>query len=158
MGLQYSDIAVISFFTSGLSLMIGLTVYRRRKTTPGGLPGTETLLPLIATYGVGEGHLDWPEVVRLLSTNPARLFGLYPTKGTLLPGADADVTIYDPSVTSTLTADDLHGLAGYTPFEGFPVQGRVKTTVSRGEVIFHDGQVRESPGRGRFVAGKPFSI
>jgi dihydropyrimidinase len=127
-------------------------------STPGGLPGTETLLPLMATYGVVEGRLDWPELVHMLSTNPARLFGLYPTKGALLPGADADVTIYDPGVSSTLTADDLHGVASYTPYEGFPVLGRVKTTLSRGEIVFHDGEIMASPGRGRFIAGRPLSF
>ena len=126
--------------------------------TPGGLPGVETLLPLMASYGVAEGRLAWPDVVRLLSTNPARIFGLYPTKGTLLPGADADVTIYDPNSPGTLHADDLHGKAGYTPFEGFPLRGRVKTTISRGEVVFQAGQVQGLPGRGRFVAGRPFSV
>jgi len=126
--------------------------------TPGGLPGIETLLPLVASYGVAEGRLDWPDLVRLLSTNPARIFGLYPAKGTLLPGGDADLTIYDPNSPGTLTANDLHGKAGYTPFEGFPLRGRVKTTLSRGEAVFQDGTVKGLPGRGRFVAGRPFSV
>jgi dihydropyrimidinase len=131
--------------------------------TPGGLPGIETLLPLMASYGVlGQAHdtvaknrLDWPALVRLLSTNPARIFGLYPTKGTLMPGADADVTIYAPRESYTLSADHLHGLAGYTPFEGFPLQGRVTTTISRGQIIYRDGEFTGQSGRGRFVAGRP---
>jgi dihydropyrimidinase len=126
--------------------------------TPGGLPGIETLLPLMASYGVAEGRLDWPDLARLLSANPARIFGLYPTKGTLLPGADADVTVYDPRDSYTLTADDLHGLAGYTPFGGFPLQGRVKTTISRGHVIYRDGEFMGRQGHGQFVAGGPFRM
>jgi dihydropyrimidinase len=130
--------------------------------TPGGLPGIETLLPLMAGYGVlrqahgtvVQKHLDWPDLARLLSTNPARIFGLYPTKGTLMPGADADVTIYDPNQKHTLTADALHGLAGYTPFEGWPLQGHVKLTISRGQVVYEDGEFKGQPGHGKFVAGQ----
>jgi dihydropyrimidinase len=124
--------------------------------TPGGLPGIETLLPLIATYGVADNRLGWPDLVRLLSTNPAKIFGLFPQKGTLVPGADADVTIYDVNDQYTLTDDDLHGLAGYTPFDGFPLKGRVKMTLSRGKVVFKDGEFKGRPGHGRFVPGRPF--
>jgi dihydropyrimidinase len=125
--------------------------------TPGGLPGIETLLPLMATFGVAADRLDWPDLVRLLSTNPARIFGLYPIKGTLLPGADADVTIFDPGDRHILTADDLHGVAGYTPFEGIAVEGRVKVTLSRGQVVFENGEFKGQPGYGRFVAGTPLA-
>jgi dihydropyrimidinase len=121
----------------------------------GGLPGTETLLPLLASYGVAQGRLDWPDLARLLSANPARIFGLYPTKGALTPGADADVTMYDPGHSHTLSADDLHGLAGYSPFEGWPIQGRVRLTMSRGDIIYADGEFQGQPGRGKFVAGEP---
>lgn len=125
--------------------------------TPGGLPGTETLLPLVASYGVAENHLSWPALVRLLSTNPARIFGLYPTKGTLMPGADADVTIFDPRESYSLSADDLHGLSGYTPFEGFPIQGRIKVTISRGHIVYENGEFKGQPGHGKFVVGQPLS-
>ncbi len=122
--------------------------------TPGGLPGIETLLPLMATYGVGEGRLDWPGLIRLLSTNPARIFGLFPQKGTLAPGADADVVVYDPSWRDRLRADDLHGLAGYSPYEGFGLQGRISLTLSRGRMVYADGEFMGRPGWGRFVPGK----
>jgi dihydropyrimidinase len=123
--------------------------------TPGGLPGIETLLPLMASYGVASQRFDWPDLVRLLSANPARIFGLYPTKGTLIPGADADVTIYNPNDRHTLTASDLHGLTGYTPFEGFTLQGRVKVTISRGQVVYQDKEFKGQSGHGRFVARQP---
>ena len=128
--------------------------HRQFTQTPGGLPGTETLLPLIATYGVAQGRLDWPDLVRLLCTNPARIFGLYPTKGTLLPGADADVTLYDPHHTDTLTDQHLHGLAAYTPFAGLTIRGRVTMTLSRGRVVFEDGEFKGQAGRGKFIAGQ----
>jgi dihydropyrimidinase len=124
--------------------------------TPGGLPGIETLLPLIATYGVADNRLGWPDLVRLLSANPAKIFGLFPKKGTLVPGADADVTIFDVNDQYTLTDDDLHGLAGYTPFDGFPLKGRVKMTLSRGKVVYKDGEFKGRPGHGRFMPGRPF--
>lgn len=134
------------------------TTHSDFRKTPGGLPGTETLLPLMASYGVAENRLSWSDLARLLSTNPARIFGLYPSKGTLMPGADADVTIYDPNEHYTLTPDHLHGLAGYTPFEGFSLQGCVKTTLSRGKVVYEEGEFKGQPGRGRFVAGHPFGF
>jgi dihydropyrimidinase len=90
----------------------------------------------------------------LLSTSPARIFGLYPVKGTLMPGADADVTIYDPQGDRNLTADDLHGLAGYTPYEGFSLKGRVKVTLSRGQVVYENGEFRGQSGHGKFIAGR----
>jgi dihydropyrimidinase len=124
--------------------------------TAGGLPGIETLLPLMVSYGVAEGRLSWSDLVKLLATNPARIFGRYPAKGTLMPGADADVTIYDPNDEGSLTAHDLHGLAGYTPFDGFPIRGRVKMTLSRGHVVYEEGEFKGRPGHGRFVPGRPF--
>ena len=119
--------------------------------TPGGLPGLETLLPLTYTYGVAEGRLTLPQMVALLSTNPARLWGLWPRKGSLLPGAEADVVVYDPEPEGVIRAADLHHLAGYTPYEGLRVQGRVRTTISRGQVIYHEGRFTGRRGRGRFV-------
>ena len=124
--------------------------------TPGGLPGMETLLPLLYTYGVVEGRLTWDQLARLVAANPARIFGLYPRKGILAPRADADVVIFDPLGESTLEAGRLHNIAGYTPYEGMRVQGTVKMTISRGQVIFENGQFVGTPGRGRFVAGEPF--
>ena len=123
--------------------------------TPGGLPGLETLLPLMYTYGVAEGGLALPQLVALLCANPARVWGLWPRKGTLLPGSDADVVIYDPQPESVVSASALHHLAGYTPYEGLRVQGRVQATISRGQIVYREGQFTGREGRGRFVARKP---
>jgi dihydropyrimidinase len=116
----------------------------------------ETLLPLLYTYGVVEGRLTWDQLARLVAANPARIFGLYPRKGILAPRADADVVIFDPLGESTLEFSRLHNIAGYTPYEGMRVQGTVKMTISRGQVVYEDGQFVGTPGRGRFVAGEPF--
>jgi len=123
--------------------------------TPGGLPGMETLLPLMATYGVADDRIDWNTLVRLLSTNPAQIYGLWPRKGALLPGSDADIVLYDPEDTYTLTAEDLHALAGYTPYEGFSIQGRVVTTIRRGEILVQDGKFAGEEGSGSFIRREP---
>jgi dihydropyrimidinase len=120
--------------------------------TPGGLPGMETLLPLMYTYGVIEGQVTLPQLVALLSTNPARVWGLWPRKGALLPGSDADLVVYAPAPAGPLRAEELHHLAGYTPYEGMRVQGRVKATISRGSVIYREGQFVGRTGRGEFLA------
>lgn len=126
--------------------------------TPGGLPGMETLLPLLYTYGIVEGRLTWDRLARLVAANPARILGLYPRKGILAPCADADVVIFDPSDGGTIQADQLHNIAGYTPYEGWRVQGRVKTTIARGQIVYEEGEFKGRPGRGRFVAGEPFDV
>ncbi|HIE39474.1 MAG TPA: dihydropyrimidinase [Anaerolineae bacterium] len=123
--------------------------------TPGGLPGLETLLPLMVTYGVAEGRLTWPQLAELLSVNPARIWGLWPRKGALLPGSDADIVVYDPEPGGGVRAEGLHHLAGYTPYEGLPVQGRVRTTISRGQVVYREGRFTGRRGRGRFVPRGP---
>lgn len=136
--------------------------------TPGGLPGLETSFALTYTFAVhqaeqrrkaGEGvqPLPLPELARLMSTDSARLFGLYPQKGAILPGSDADLLIYDPAPAVTIRAAELHTICEYTPYEGITVQGQVRTVLSRGDVLVHDGQFRGEPGRGRFLRGKPFA-
>jgi len=124
--------------------------------TPGGLPGLETLLPLMFTYGTCHPErsrkVSLSHLVTLLSANPARIWGLWPRKGALLPGSDADVVVYDPQPEGTLHADALHHLAGYTPYEGLRVQGRVKATISRGQIVYREGRFTGRAGRGRFVA------
>jgi dihydropyrimidinase len=127
------------------------TAQRDFTQTPGGLPGMETLLPLMFSYGVAEGQLTLPQLVALLSANPARAWGLWPRKGALLPGSDADIVIYDPEPESAISAENLHHLAGYTPFEGLPVRGRVRATISRGRVIYREGRFTGRKGRGQFL-------
>jgi len=119
--------------------------------TPGGLPGVETLLPLMMTYGVSEGNLTLPQLAALLSANPARIWGLWPRKGALLPGSDADLVVYDPAPEGIVAAENLHHRAGYTPYEGMRVQGQVRATISRGSIVYREGQFVGRRGRGQFV-------
>ena len=120
--------------------------------TPGGIPGLETMLPLLATYGIGQGHLTWPRLVEACSAAPARIFGLR-DKGELRVGADADVVIYDPEAPGTIQASYLHAMAGYTPYEGWPVSGRVRDVFSRGRQLVREGEFIPVPGWGRFQKG-----
>jgi len=94
------------------------------------------------------------QFVRLTSTNSARLFGLYPEKGTIVVGSDADLVVFDPDRKVTVTRELLHQNVDHTPYEGFSVRGWPAVTISRGEVVFENGQVLGRPGRGRFVKRK----
>ena len=96
-------------------------------------------------------------LAKVFSTNPAKVFGLYPKKGTLKVGSDADVVIYDPRGEHILGDDDLHGAEGsYTPWAGMTIQGHVDRTVARGRIVWEDGTFKGQAGDGRFVPGKPF--
>jgi dihydropyrimidinase len=110
------------------------------------------------TYGIAGGRLTLPHLVELLSATPARVWGLWPRKGTLQPGADADIVVYDPVPEGVISVDALHHVAGYTPYEGMPVRGKVKATISRGQIVYREGRFTGREGRGRFVAREPLNV
>jgi len=116
-----------------------------------GLPGLETRMPLLFSAGVRTGRIDIHAFVALTATNPAKVYGLHPRKGTIAVGSDADIAIWDPDREVTITASRLHHNVDYTPYEGMPVTGWPVTTLSRGEVVWNDGVVTAKPGRGQFV-------
>lgn len=124
--------------------------------TPGGLPGLETSLALVFTYSNLPEDERMKHIVGKMSANPARIFGLYPRKGALLAESDADVVIYDPRPSVTIRSEDLHTIGGYSPYEGMVVQGKVRTTISRGKVLVDDGVFMGEKGRGMFVKGAAF--
>ncbi|HEX9547979.1 MAG TPA: dihydropyrimidinase, partial [Acidimicrobiales bacterium] len=140
----------------GFSLSQRAGVDDFRAISPG-IPGVETSLLLMHSFGVVPGRISRSNLVRLLSTNPAKIFGLWPRKGDLQPGSDADVVLFDPRPTRTLTAADLHSRAGFTPYEGLTVVGRVHTTIVRGRVIYRDGAIVGDRGFGRFLKCSPFN-
>ena len=115
-----------------------------------GIPGTEEMLLLLNTLK-DESSMSMSDVVRLVSTNPAKLFGIYPKKGSLEVGTDADLTILDPNERWTLEDDKMHSASHYTPYRHFEVHGRVRTTILRGKVIMENGQYYGQPGEGRFI-------
>ena len=123
---------------------------------PNGTGGLEDRMPVLWTYGVETGRLTPNEFVAVTSTNIARILNLYPRKGAILPGADADVTVWDPKANKTISARSQVSVIDYNVFEGTKVTGLPRYTLSRGEVVFRDGVVQAELGRGRFIRREPF--
>lgn len=118
---------------------------------PGGIPGIESRLAILYTYGVGTGRLSLQQWVETCSSGPARMFGLYPRKGCLEVGADADVVIFDPEKRVTLSAEMLHEHVDYTPYEGMALKGYPVTTLVRGQVVAREGVFVGEAGAGEFL-------
>ncbi len=114
---------------------------------PGGAPGIETRLPLVYHFGVNQRRLSLNQFVNLTSTAAAKRFGIYPQKGLIAPGADADLVLFDPDCEVTITAETLHQNCDYTPYEGLRVKGWPRTVISRGEVIVRDGHFVGAEGQ-----------
>ena len=121
------------------------------KTVVNGVPGIELRLPLLFSEGVVKERLSISDFVALAATNAARLYGLYPRKGTIAVGADADIAIWDDSRETTVTSALLHENMDYTPYEGMTLRGWPVTVLSRGEVVVDEGTVSAERGRGRFL-------
>lgn len=125
---------------------------------PNGAPGIETRVPLLFSEGVGKGRLSLQRFVEVCATAPARLFGLYPRKGTIAVGSDADLVIYDPDKEVTLSYKTLHQRVDYCPYEGRVVRGYPRTVLLRGQVIVEDGHFIGYAGQGQFIPGKAFAF
>lgn len=117
----------------------------------GGISGIETMLPLMLDEGVHKRGMSLPLLAALMSANPARLFGLYPRKGALRPGADADLTIVDLDAEWTVRAADLRARHKHSPYDGLRLRGRVQMTLLRGQAIYRDGAIVGEPGYGQFI-------
>jgi dihydropyrimidinase len=126
---------------------------------PNGIPGIEVRMPLLYSEGVVKGRLSLPRLVELVSTTPAMLFGLYPQKGTLYPGADADIVLLDPETKWTMNHKSLHMAPNWCAFEDIPVTGKILKVFSRGELIIDGDTCLARKGRGRYLHRKiDFSI
>jgi len=124
-------------------------------STPNGAPGVELRLALLYTYGVTAGRISAERFVAVTAENAARYFGLYPRKGTLLPGSDADIVVYDPRPSWTVRHDLLHDNVDHTPYEGRHIQGRVRDVFLRGHHVVPDGELVDDLSPGEFVACGP---
>ena len=125
---------------------------------PNGIPGLAARLPVLFTEGVSKGRIDASTFVRLVSTNPAKLFGLFPRKGTIAVGSDADIVIFDPDKSVTLTNAHMHHGGDYTPYEGYRTQGYPVATYVRGMLVFDGAEVVGAPGHGQFLARAPYRL
>jgi dihydropyrimidinase len=124
---------------------------------PNGGPGLEDRLKMIHHFGVNEGRISLNRMVDLLATQPAKLFGLYPRKGTVAVGSDADLVIFDPERRETISAASHHSRCDYSMYEGTEVAGAPELVLLRGNVLVEDGELVASPGVGRFVPRARFS-
>ena len=121
-----------------------------------GLPGIELRAPLLFSEGVKKGRIKIEDFVALTASNAASIFGMDGQKGTVAPGYDADIAIWDPNRQVTVTADNLHDNMDYTPFEGWEITGWPETVINRGRTVVSDGELKAKAGDGDFIARKPF--
>ncbi len=118
---------------------------------PGGTPGIEHRLALLYTHGVGAGRFELERFVDLVSTGPAKLFGLYPRKGAIAVGSDADLVLWDPEATGVISAASHHHRCDRSIYEGFEVRGLPSTVISGGRIAYRDGALTVTRGAGRFL-------
>ena len=143
-----SDHAPYRFDTGGKLLKGDKTTF---KDTANGVPGIELRVPLLFSEGVRKGRIDLNRFVALTATNHAKLYGLYPKKGTIAVRGDADLAIWDPDREVAIGAAMLHDNVDYTPYEGMRITGWPTTVISRGRVIVKDGNLHAERGSGRFL-------
>lgn len=157
--LRYDDLQVIATDHCPFCMKEGHLGFRNQKPRgahdfsqiPNGAPGIETRLVSLYDIGVKRGKLSLNRFVQLTSTTPAKLFGLFPKKGTIAVGSDADIVLFDPHATQTIHAHTLHSQCDYTLLEGRTLQGQVKKVFLRGELIVDGEEWHGRPGMGRFV-------
>jgi dihydropyrimidinase len=150
-GLRTNDLAVVSTdhcpFCMKEQKELGLNDFRE---IPNGIGGVEHRMDMIF-QGVVTGEISLPRWVELCSTTPARMMGMYPKKGTIQPGADADIVLYDPNRTWTISVDNHHMNMDHSAYEGIDVTGHVDTVLSRGKILVNDGEYHGSKGDGQYL-------
>ena len=125
---------------------------------PNGAPGVEERIPLIFSEGVMKGRISINKFVEVCSTNPAKIFGLYPKKGTIQVGSDGDLVVIDPNCEKVLTVSELHSNVDYTAYEGIKVKGYPIMTISNGDIIVNRGKFIGEKGRGKFIKRSKVSL
>ena len=151
-GLAFNDLQAISTdhcpFCMKEQKVLGQDDFSR---IPNGAPGIETRMSLVFDGGVRTGRISLNRFVELTATSPAKIFGLFPRKGTIAPGSDADIVIFDPNRTMRLSAKTLHMKVDYNPYEGREVTGATDTVISRGRVVIENGKFVGRAGAGSFL-------
>jgi dihydropyrimidinase len=164
-GLQKNDLQVVSTDHCPFCMKEGFKGLPKQKELgkgdfskiPNGAPGVETRMALLYDGGVRKGRITLNRFVELTSTSPAKIFGLFPRKGTIAPGSDADIVVFDPEKKQTLSAKTLHMRVDYNPYEGREVVGAAETVLSRGKVIIEKGKFVGKAGSGTFLKRNPRS-
>jgi dihydropyrimidinase len=147
-------IEVVASDHAGSSAIKNEPLWEKVFAAPNGIPGTESLFKMMYQQGVNRGRITLPGLVRVLCENPARIFGLYPQKGSLEIGADADLMILDPAQSFTIPKQHPELKVDYSMYEGMTGMGTPVLTMQRGQVIFADGEIAAKPGQGSFLAAK----
>jgi dihydropyrimidinase len=151
MGLRGGDLSVVSTdhapFNYAGQKDLGKDDFSK---IPNGLPSVEDRFTLLYG-GVEAGHIDLNRFVELVATAPAKMFGLYPRKGTIAPGSDADIVVFDPAKERTISASTHHMRVDYSAYEGRVVRGLPEIVMQRGQVLVENGEFLGTPGQGRFV-------
>jgi dihydropyrimidinase len=147
---RLSVLATDEYTTSLAVKLAGTSI----QTTPGGHVGIETRGLIGFSEGYAKGRMTLERFAQVFATNPAKLMGLFPRKGVIAPGSDADLVLWDPDVERTIAMEDLHHESDYSPWEGWPVRGWPVTTILRGKVVVHDGQLLGEPSDGRWLRRK----
>jgi dihydropyrimidinase len=118
---------------------------------PNGHPAIEHRMELLFSEGVRKGRISLHKFVEVTSTNPAKIFGMFPSKGTLAVGTDADIVIFDPEKEHTISVDSHHMNVDYSSYEGWKITGKTETVLLRGKVVIDNGEAVVEPGYGQFV-------
>lgn len=153
-GIQDGRIAMVTSDDAAYCWEAKLYGMDRFDKCPNGIPGVETRFNLLYSEGVAKGRLSLPRFVELVCTMPALLFGLVPQKGSLIPGADADIIIFDPNIKWTMSLKTLHQATDWSAYEGIEIMGKIEKVFSRGELIIDRDDCLAEKGRGRYLHRK----
>jgi dihydropyrimidinase len=151
---QSGLIDVIGSDAAGHAVASNEPLFDKIFAAPHGIPGLDTMFTVTYDAGVNTGKISLPQLVKLTSENPARIFGLHPRKGTLTKGADADLVIFDPALAHSVPAHNPHTNVDYSLYEGRRCLGAPTLVMQRGRVVMENGALKAAPGQGRFVAGR----
>jgi dihydropyrimidinase len=153
-GIKDGRISMVTSDDAAYSWKAKLYGAERFDRCPNGIPGIEPRLSILYSEGVSKRGLSLPQFVELVSTAPARLFGLAPQKGSLTPGADADVILFDPKAEWSMSQATLHMASDWSAYEDIEVTGKIEKVFSRGELIIDGEQCLAQKGRGRYIHRK----
>jgi len=151
--IQDGAIDVIGSDAAGHAVASNEPLHNDVFSAPHGIPGLDTMFTITYTEGVNKGRMTLPHLVKMTCENPARIFGLYPQKGTLSPGADADVVLFDPAISHVVPEKNAYTKVDYSLYEGRRCLGAPTLVMQRGKIIMVDGEIKAQAGQGAYLAG-----